>query len=325
MEGLERWVRSEEGRAQMEADRSLLGDTFRNRLEIHGVGLGLGLFTLYASDRLMDQLGVDPKRDPVLHFSGVALSSHAMNQVGNAWAGVLINRARGIPYDWAFAESRGAEGLIASRMVYDSNPTLLRALLTSTARSVGIEGGAESLLLRGARNLVGVPFRMAWGMGSGIACSRITDTVLSRYTSLSEESRRTLSSLAFFTPSIYHLLAGNRGVGFLESTTVRRINGAFAAGFIADLGFMGIQSLDYGDQASYQRWVNHRASALREAEEGDSGIISLRSIAHLVSPEISSWFDTVDGWDFHRSQYYQRILEADRLNIEKTFHSPSAS
>jgi hypothetical protein len=87
MEDMERWVRSEEGRRQIEADRALLGDTFRNRLEIHGVGLGLGLLTLYASNRLMTRLGVDPQRDPVLHFSGVALSSHAMNQLGNNWAG----------------------------------------------------------------------------------------------------------------------------------------------------------------------------------------------------------------------------------------------
>jgi hypothetical protein len=165
---------------------------------------------------------------------------------------------------------------------------------------------------------------MAWGMGGGLACSRITETILSRYTHLNEETRSGLSSAAFFAPSIYHLIAGNRGLGILESATVRRLNGVFAAGFIADLGFMGVQSAQYGDQASYQRWVNHRASALRDAEEGTSGIISLRSIAQLIAPEISSWYDTVDGLDFHRNQYYQRILEADRLNIEKTFGTGSS-
>src|SRR5262249_10260250 len=160
-------------------------------------------------------------------------------------------------------------------------PSLLRSLGVSTLRSLGIEGGAGSILWRGARNLVVVPLNMARGMGSGLACSRITDTVLSRYTSLDESTRRYAAMAAFFASSIYHLAAGNRGLGFLESTTVRGINGAFAAGFVADLGFMGWQSLDYGDQASYERWVNHRASALREAEEGDSGLFSFRGIFQM--------------------------------------------
>jgi hypothetical protein len=324
MAQIDAWTRSEEGRLQIEADRALMGDTFRNRLETHGVGLGFGLATMFASDRLMSYLGVDPQRDPVLHFTGVALSSHAMNQVGNAWAGVFINRARGIPYDWAMAESRGAGGLLTSRMVYESNPSLLRSLGVSTLRGLGIEGGTGSILLRGARNLIGVPYRMVLGMGSGLACSRITDTILSRYTSLDESSRRYAAMGAFFIPQLYHLAVGNRGLGFLESTTLRRINGVFAAGFAADLGFMGWQSLEYGNQSSYERWVNHRASALREAEEGDSGLFSLGGIFQMISPEISSWWDTVEGWDFHRNQYYQRIIDADRARIRERFGNPSS-
>jgi len=313
MEHVERWVGSEEGQRQIAAERLLLGDTFRNRLETHGVGLGLGLITLYASNRLMDHWGIDPRRDPVLHFTGVTLSSHTMNLVGNGWAGVLINRARGIPYDWAMAETRGAHGLFASRMIYETNPTLLRALGSSTLRNLGLQGGARDFLLRyGPRQLIG-------GMGAGLACSRITETVLGRYTSLSDSTRSSISSAAFFTPSVYHLLAGNRGLGVLESTTVRRVNAAFALGFAADLGFMAGQWAyfdHFGRHGSgYERWVNHRASALREAEE-DSGPFPLRGLAQLIAPELAAWWDTVDGWDLHRNRYYQRILEADRARLE---------
>ena len=321
-EDVERWLRSEEGMRQVQADRSLLGDTFRNRLETHGFGLALGLGTLVLSNHLMQGIGVDPRRDPVLHFSGVALSSHAMNQVGNAWAGVFINRARGLPYDWAMAESRAVGRMMASRMVYESNPTLLRALGHSTLRSPGWQAGPGSMILQGGRNLVGVPLRMAAGMGPGLACSRITETVLSRYTSLGEGTLHTVGTVAFFAPSIYHLAAGNRGLGVLESSTFRWGGRLFAAGFVADLGLMGIQSAVYGEGASYERWVNHRASALREAEEGDAGIISLSGIAHLVAPEIASWWDTVDVLGFGRNQYYRRVLEADRARIEARFGTP---
>ncbi|MFO1518332.1 MAG: hypothetical protein U1F57_01495 [bacterium] len=314
MDQMERWLRSEEGRRQLELDRPLLTDSFRNRLETHGVGLGLGLVTMFAADALITQAGIDPRRDPITHFSAVAVASHGMNQVGNAVAGTLINRARGVPFDWAMVQSQEAEGLLTSRMLYESNPNLWGALRTSALRSLGVEAGASTgaFLWRGALSVAQVPFRMAWGMGPGLAASRITDTILSRYAHLPEDSalRHYASSAAFFAPSLYHLAVGNRGLGIIESSSMRWVGHAFATGFMADLAFTGAQTAYYGaERAVYERWMNHRVAAVRESEGQQSfgGFL-----LGLVAPEIGAWYETLDVFHGRRNEYYRRVEEEDR-------------
>lgn len=289
MERLERWAQSEEGAAYIQGNRALWGDTFRNRLETHGVGLAMGAATMYFSNRLAKGVGIDPQRDPFLHFTATALASHGMNQVGNAAAGVLINRWRGIPYDVAMVETRSAQGLLASRMIYESHPNLVQAMRTATLRSVGFQGGPRSILARGVKSVFTVPGRMAMGMGLGLASSRLTAIALEN-TQMNEERRYHLASAAFFAPNVYHLAAGNRGMAMLESSSFRRVNAVFSAGFIADLAFTGIHSLVYGNQAPELRWRNHMLSAARERRE-NRGHFSMQGLFTLLSPELAAWWD----------------------------------
>jgi hypothetical protein len=314
MEKVEHWLRSEQGRARLDADWGLVGDTFRNRLETEGPGLALGLVTFAAADRLATRVGIDPERDRLLHFSAVAYTSHAVNLAGNASASVLINRARGIPYDWAAVEGRGAQGLMAQRMVYETEPGLLRAMGKATLRSWGLRGGVEFLTVRGAAQAAAVPFRVAYGMGPGLAASRLTDTLLSRVVPEQTEFRHAASGLAFFAPSLYHLAAGNRGLAILESVALRRMGALFAAGFIADLLFTGVQSLSYGNRAAEERWINHRVSALRDLRE-DRGLVSFHGLLDLICPEIAAYNETFDDWSLQRNEDYRRVSESERTPL----------
>ncbi len=176
-------------------------------------------------------------------------------------------------------------------MLYEYNPNTLQAMRVASMRSLGFQGGARSILWRGVKSVIAVPGSMAMGMGLGLASSRISERFLENIApGMDPVTRYHLSATAFFAPNIYHLGAGNRGLAVLESSTFRKVGRAFSLGFMADLAFMGIHSLFYGNQASEMRWQNHLISANREQRE-HRGLFSMHGVFSLLSPELAAWWD----------------------------------
>lgn len=286
-EELEAWRNNPENLSAVENPR--LANTWRNRAATHAPGLILGGLSMYSANHLLHFAGIDADRDPFLHFAGSACASHFMNQVGNASFGVLMNRMRGLPYDFAFTESRVQNGARFTRFVYENNTSLARSMGRASMRSLGLHTRSTSLITQCAKGLVTVPFRMAWDMGPSLACSRGLDLLLGQ-TGMDANYRRSLVSAAFFMPTASHIFLGDRSLALGRNPFLRGVGRATSMGFIADMLFTGLHSLYYGEDAQRRRWQNHLISDAIERDE-HRGFWSFHGIASFFAPELAAWWD----------------------------------
>lgn len=300
MNDLESWARSPEaatfnrriyrGPSPLAPAQDLLGDTFGNRLALHAPGFLLGALTMHGADRVMRRWGVDPNQDPFLHFAGSAILSHGVHQTAGATYGILMNRWKSLPYDVAFSETATLAGQTSTRYIYENSPGLLQSARRASMRSLGFQMGRSSLLLRGAQSVFTVPTRMAWGMGPGLASSRMIGSMLEG-SDISPEARQNLVAAAFYMPNLNPIISGNRGLALGEGALMRGVNGAFSLGFIADMAFTGLHSLAYGDHAAEMRWSYHAVSAERERRY-NRGFFSVHGITSFFAPELAAWRDS---------------------------------
>lgn len=300
MNDLESWARSPEGAAfnrriyrgpsPLAPAQDLMGDRLENRLAIHAPGFLLGALTMHGADRLMRRWGVDPNQDPFLHFAGSAILSHGVHQTAGATYGILMNRWKSLPYDVAFSETATLAGQTSTRYIYENSPGLLQSARRASMRSLGFQMGRSSLLLRGAQSVFTVPSRMAWGMGPGLASSRMIGSMLEG-SDISPEARQNLVAAAFYMPNLNPIISGNRGLALGEGALMRGVNGAFSLGFIADMAFTGLHSLAYGDHAAEMRWSYHAVSAERERRY-NRGFFSAHGITSFFAPELAAWLDS---------------------------------
>lgn len=286
-EELETWRQNPENLHEVQNPR--LANTWRNRAATQAPGLILGGLTMYSANHLLDFAGIDANRDPFLHFAGSACASHVMNQVGNASFGVLMNRWRGLPYDFAYTESRLQNGARFTRIVYENNTSLVRSMGRASVRSLGLQTRSSSLITQCAKGIVVVPFRMAWDMGPGLACSRGLELLLGQ-TGMDASYRRSLASAAFFMPTASHIFLGDRALAMGRNPFLRGVGRASSLGFIGDMLFTGLHSLYYGEDAQRRRWQNHLISEGIEREQ-HRGFWSMHGIASFFAPELTAWWD----------------------------------
>ncbi|MBL7685169.1 MAG: hypothetical protein JNK65_03935, partial [Deltaproteobacteria bacterium] len=175
MTQIEAWLEQQEGRDFIVAEEGRIQNSFRNRLETHGVGLAMGLATFYLAEQGVERLGIHRDRDPFTHFMTTSLAAHSMNVLGNSVVHPILSRGYGLPYDWAAMEAASLEGVPVSRLVLGAESSLARSMTQSIARNFGFQMEG-SLIRRGLVSSVRVPYQMIQGMGVGLAASRLTDT-----------------------------------------------------------------------------------------------------------------------------------------------------
>ncbi|GEM_PF-4131978 len=316
MNDLQAWIRSEEGKRVVQADRALLEDNFSNRFQVRGIGLLFGMASFYGADRLLQGLGVDPEKDRFLHFNLSACMSYGVNQALTGMGSVIVNRIQGIPYDIAMMESRSVNGLLASRFVYESEPNLLKAMGLGALRNLGFGGSLRSILASGAKGLVTVPVRTAWGMGAGYLSSRTSDLIMRRYFPENDSLRYTANGAAFWLPSLYGVFAGRKAFTVMESSSLKKLTWVASTALVADLVYEGVQNVNGGAKAAYERWVQHRASELKAQKEGRP-FLSFSGLLEFLAPEISAWWESRYPFVTEPNEYYKRVKEIDQEALRK--------
>ncbi len=320
VERLREWVQSPEGRVFMEGQGAAFRDTFRNRLVEGGPGLAFGLAGMLGAERLADVVGLDARNHPQERFMFVVGLSHMANGVTSAGTEVLLNRSTAQAFN--FVESRvvGAGSESAVQFGFEARSSLSRALFDSMTRSFGLQGSLGRMAWNGTRGLVTMPFRAAWGMGPGLMASAIVDRTIGRSFAEGSAARNAIRFGSFFLPDIYRISVGNRGAAFFEGATMRWASRAFAAGFIADMAFSGVNRWEHGSSgAATQSMIYQRANELHNQDEGTFHRL-VDGAFEMVAPQVASWWDSVelDGLGFRPNQYQQRAREELRAFSQNT-------
>jgi len=309
IETLERWLQSDVGRGWLAENQNGLR-ALRDRALRGGPPLAVGLAGMLGAERLADLAGLDPVRQRELRFAFVVYLSHAASTSTQALWQVAANRVLGQPYHLSSLRTVRIAGERLAQWTFMERPSLAGALSESTLRGIGWEAGFSRTLLRRGLSLATLVPRAAWGMGEGLIFSRIAERLVN---DLPENSvvRRYAPTAAFFLPDVARIAAPATSLRFLESNSMRFASRAFAAGFIADLGFTGIHRLQNGEQASYQLYTDYRAAELRR-QRGDIGVFSWRQIPRLLAPSLSAYLDSHDYLFGASNEARLEIERADR-------------
>lgn len=309
------WTQSTEGQAFLRNNPRLLDDRFENRLRESGPGLGMGLVSLFGAEHLADRLGIDARHHPHERFMFVVGASHLVNEGTSALTEVGLNRMMAQPFDFAASRVVNAGGEMAVQYGLEARSSLGRALAASLTRSYGLEGGIARMALNGTRGLAMLPFRTAWGMGAGLMSSAIVDRALGEWLFPNGgPGRSALHFGAFFLPDVYRIAVGNRGAAVFESSGMRLATRAFAAGFIADMAFQGINRLENGAEGSAtNNLVYQEANRLHDQHES-WWRRPIDGVFEMIMPSIAAAWDSHDiDWGRFRfvPNSYQREVRRE--------------
>jgi len=264
-----------------------------------------GLAALFGAERLADGLGLDPVRQRELRFGLVVYGSHLANtNMAPLWE-VAANRILRRPYDFVRVRQARAAGETFLQYTFEQNSSVLRSLASSWRSSIGFESGLRSLLWREGATVLP---RAMWNMGQGLMMSRIAEHLVQ---GMPQDSWlfRYGPSAAFFLPDVAKLAAPSRAVSLLEMRPMQWASRAFAVGFMGDMAFTGIYRLQQGERATYEQWINHRASEARM--ESDSGFLGWRHIPHWLAPSLADYWDSHNFFFGGANGYRRHVQEED--------------
>lgn len=276
-----------------------------------GVPLGLGIYTLFKGEDLMDHMGLDREGDRALRFALLMYGAHAVQaNVAPLWE-VASNRLLGRPWDYARTRNLHIAGETLSQYTLTKHRSLPKALGSSWVRgSLGLEAGVSQSLSRRALKIGAIPLLAAGNMGPGLIASRLTDSMVR---GLPEDSwlRNYGPTLAFFTPDIGRILAPRSTFRLLNYKAMRYGGRLFAAGFIGDLAFSGAQRLQHGQGVVRENQLNWRTSELRR-ESGDIGSLSWRNAVRFIAPSLGAHIDSHDYLFGRENEFRRQIREEER-------------
>jgi hypothetical protein len=311
LERLREWVQSPEGRTFMNERGADFRDTFQNRLREGGPGLAIGVLGLLGAEQLADVVGLDARNHPHERFMFVVGLSHVAGNVGSAGTEVFLNRSLGTAFNFVETRAVSAGGEAAVQFSFEARNSVGRALFDSLTRNFGLQGGLGRIAWNGTRGLVTMPFRAAWGMGPGLMASALVDRTLGQAFEEGSRARSALRFGSFFLPDVYRIAAGNRSALIFETAGMRWASRGFAAGFIADMAFTGVNRWQYGASGSAtMNMIYQRANQLHNADEGTLHRIADGAL-EMVAPQVAAWWDSVelDGLGFRPNQYQERARE----------------
>lgn len=311
VERLREWVQSPQGERFMSERGEAFRDTFHNRLREGGPGLAVGLISLLGAEQLADIVGLDARNHPHERFMFVVGLSHLTGVGAGAINEVFLNRSLGQAFGFVETRAVAAGGEAAVQFTYEARGSLGRALFDSLTRNYGLSGGLTRMTFNGARGLVTMPFRAAWGMGPGLMASAIVDRTIGSQFAEGSTARHAIRFGSFFLPDIYRIARGNQAALIFETRPMRWASRAFAAGFIADMAFSGVNRWQHGSSgAATMNMVYQRANELHDRDEG-----LLRGVVdgafEMIAPQVSAWWDSVelDGIGFRPNRYQNAARE----------------
>lgn len=290
------WLETPRGQEWIAANRDALADTFRNRWKAGAPGLAMAVVGLLGAREVGEIVGIDPVKQPVEHFILSAYTVHACNETGRAAGEVLMRRSARLPMDFVKTEIVGTGKATALRMTLSSRTTLARAFFGALTKNFA---GKSTLAIAG--NVITLPIRQLPGMGSSIACSRITDLVLQKiFPNMDPSTRAYITEGALIAPIAYRIAAGTRagksiaaalartrlGAKLAESAVVRSLLGSgalsgmriagrvvakvFSSGFALDMTTLAAHLVFTGwDEGAYRRSVNDRVQTRLHEEEDE--------------------------------------------------------
>ncbi|MCE9626082.1 MAG: hypothetical protein K8R69_11645, partial [Deltaproteobacteria bacterium] len=305
------WSQSGAGQTYLRENESFLADSLRNRIYESGPGMAVGLVSMLGFEHLADRVGLDQRAHPHERFAFVVGGSHLVNAGTTSLTEVVTNRYFAQPFRFASTRAVSAGSEAAVQFSFASRESFSRALGASLSRNLGLEGSLGRMAWNGTRGLVTMPFRAAWGMGPGLMASAIVDRTIGRALPEGSAARNALHLGSFFLPDVYRIALGNRGPAFFEGPTMRFATRAFAAGFIADMTFMGAQRVMYGSEGVTTRnLIYQRANQLHDREEGTLHRV-VDGAFEMIAPQISAWWDSVelDGLGFRPNSYQNQATQ----------------
>lgn len=324
VERLREWVQSPQGERFMNERGAAFRDTFHNRLREGGPGLAVGLISLLGAEQLADIVGLDARNHPHERFMFVVGLSHVTGVGAAAINEVFLNRSLGQAFNFVETRAVAAGGEAAVQFSYEARGSLGRAMFDSLTRNYGLRGGLTRMAFNGARGLVTMPFRAAWGMGPGLMASALVDRTIGSQFAEGSTARNAIRFGSFFLPDVYRIAVGNRGPAIFETRGMRWASRAFAAGFIADMAFTGVNRWQHGSSGSATMgMIYQRANQLHDRDEG-----LLRGVVdgafEMVAPQVSAWWDSVelDGFGFRPNRYQNEAREELRaFSMDTTRHA----
>lgn len=290
------WAQSTEGRSYLEARGSIFQDNFRNRLRESGPGLVVGIASLLGAEKLADLAGLDARNHPQERFMFVVGLSHVANTATSSVGEVLLNRSLAQPFNFVTTRTVSAGGEAALQYTFEARTSFGRAVMSSLARNFALEGGLGRMAWNGLKGTALLPFRTGWGMGPGLMSAAIVDrTIGAGLLSDSPVARQWVHFGSFFLPDAYRIIAGNRGPYIFNNRLMRGASRAFAAGFIADMLFLGGNRVLNGAEGSATlNGMYARASQLHDRNRawwarpivGAMGMMAPSLTAYIDSHEI---------------------------------------
>lgn len=310
------WTQSTEGQRYLSENAPRMQDRFQGRMLEAGPGLGLGIASLLGAEWAATQIGLDPVKNPHERFMFVVGTSHLVNAGYNNFHEVLMNRFyHRTPFNFATTRMVHGGSRAAVQYSFEARPNWLRAAGASLTRSYGLRGGIGGMAMRGTKGLVTLPFRASWNMGPGLMSAALTDRILSEGILELEQgstARRAIHFGSFFAPDVYRIAYGHRGAAFLRSPAMRVASRAFAAGFIADMGFSAVNRIQNGsDGATRMSMIYQRANELNDAENGNWFTNLGDGAFELVAPQLAAYWDSVEfqGLSLRPNRFHR---QADR-------------
>lgn len=276
------------------------------RLWHQGVPLVAGVGALFAGEALADRLGLDAEVDRELRFALMVYLGHAAQANLQPLWEVVANRGLGMPYDFVRTRQVRVASETLAQWTYSRYGNGLRAMAASwRTGALAVEGVLpQGVLTLGAKTAL-IPLRAAWNMGPGLIASQMAAGIadaLDAPAFLKEWA----PPVAFFAPDLAGIFAPKITTRLLSDRAFQLGARAFAAGFIADTGFAGLQHALYGSHVGEERQLNARAARLRR-ERGDLSPLSWRHLVHFFSPTLADHIDSHE-YGFGKPNVYRRLI-----------------
>ncbi|MCC6272669.1 MAG: hypothetical protein IT572_04320 [Deltaproteobacteria bacterium] len=227
--------------------------TFTQRLSARGPGLAAGAVAMVGSQYLADALGWHPNYH---HEERFALG-----------AGLTQLVSHGVP-----------------RLMIPRPPTPVLDLMGAARPLPNLEY-TRALAARNAR----LASRLPSGFGNRLLTAALVDATLGRLWEEGSTERNALRMGSFFLPDVYRMAFGSRALGIAETRGARflgRWGGRIMmAGFVADVGYMGIHHLT-SDSTARDNAVYRRANELEDLHRSPWSWAA-HGLASFVAPSLA--------------------------------------
>jgi hypothetical protein len=145
----------------------------------------------------------------------------------------------------------------------------------------------------------------------------LIDKTLGRGLAEGSPERNALHFGSFFLPDVYRIALGNRGPAIFATRGMRFAGKVFAAGFIADMMFLGIDRLQNNSKASAKNQeVYQLANHFHDMTES-AWRRPLDGAFEMIAPSLAAWWDSVD-FDWSRCKFTPNRFQTEaREELQK--------